>query len=135
MCVTAQMSVDLGGAEGKAVFIDTEGNFRPERIVSIARRFGLDEEETLANIIHARAYTHEQQMTLAKMVAALCVEQGPIKLLVIDSMMSLFRVDFTGRGDLAERQQKLGKHLAALTQIAEEFNIAVIYTNQAREHW
>lgn len=44
--------------------------------------------------------------------------------------MALFRTDFSGRGELAERQQKLGQMLAKLTRISEEFNVAVYITNQ-----
>ena len=44
LCVTCQMPVDQGGGEGKALFIDTEGTFRPERLVAIAERFGLNRE-------------------------------------------------------------------------------------------
>ena len=36
LCVTSQLAVDAGGAEGKALYIDTEGTFRPDRLVSIA---------------------------------------------------------------------------------------------------
>ena len=39
-------------------------------------------------------------------------------------------MEFSGRGDLSERQQKLGQHLSELTKIAEEFNIAVVVINQ-----
>lgn len=39
-------------------------------------------------------------------------------------------MEFSGRGDLSERQQKLGQHLSELTRIAEEFNIAVVVINQ-----
>ena len=49
---------------------------------------------------------------------------------VVDSVMSLFRVDFSGRGELADRQQKLNAMLSRLLKIAEEFNIAVYLTNQ-----
>ena len=35
-----------------------------------------------------------------------------------------------GRGQLADRQQKLGQFLSKLTKIAEEFNITVLITNQ-----
>jgi DNA repair protein RAD51 len=31
------------------MYIDTEGTFRPERLVSIAERFGLDSAEVLGN--------------------------------------------------------------------------------------
>ena len=44
--------------------------------------------------------------------------------------MALYRTDFAGRGELAERQQRLGQMLAKLTRIAEEFNVAVYLTNQ-----
>jgi hypothetical protein len=43
--------------------------------------------------------------------------------------MALFRVDFSGRGELAERQQKLGQMMSRLQKIAEEFNVAVFVTN------
>lgn len=42
VCVTCQLSDARGRPGGKALFIDTEGTFRPERLVEIARRFGLD---------------------------------------------------------------------------------------------
>ena len=34
-----QLPVDQGGGEGKALYIDTEGTFRPERLVKIAERY------------------------------------------------------------------------------------------------
>nr|GMC88844.1 disrupted meiotic cDNA 1 protein [Ipomoea batatas] len=49
---------------------------------------------------------------------------------IVDSVIALFRVDFTGRGELAERQQKLAQMLSRFTKIAEEFNVAVYMTNQ-----
>ena len=52
-------------------------------------------------------------------------EHGPFRVIIIDSVIALFRVEFSGRGELAERQQKLGQYLAELTRIAEEFNVAV----------
>lgn len=42
LCVTCQLPVDRGGGEGKALYIDTEGTFRPQRLVAIAERYGLD---------------------------------------------------------------------------------------------
>ncbi|KAH7698765.1 rad51 [Aphelenchoides avenae] len=39
LAVMCQMPVDMGGAEGKCLWIDTEGTFRPERLVSIAQRY------------------------------------------------------------------------------------------------
>ncbi|KAK6913993.1 DNA recombination and repair protein Rad51-like, C-terminal, partial [Dillenia turbinata] len=102
---------------------------RPDRIVPIAERFGMDAGAVLDNIIYARAYTYEHQYNLLLGLAAKMSEE-PFRLLIVDSVIALFRVDFSGRGELAERQQKLAQMLSRLTKIAEEFNVAVYLTNQ-----
>eukprot|EP01027_Heterolobosea_sp_BB2_P011104 GEZU01016193.1.p1 GENE.GEZU01016193.1~~GEZU01016193.1.p1 ORF type:complete len:350 (+),score=111.68 GEZU01016193.1:158-1207(+) len=129
LCVTAQLPRSMGGGNGKVAFIDTEGTFRPERIAPIANRFGLDPNAALENIIVARAYTHEMQMNLLLPLAAKMAEDT-FALLIVDSVTALFRVDFSGRGELSERQQKLGRYLSKLMKLAEEFNVAVFITNQ-----
>jgi hypothetical protein len=50
LCVTSQLPLSMGGAEGKAAVIDTEGSFRPERVVQIAQRFNLEPEAVLNNV-------------------------------------------------------------------------------------
>lgn len=62
LCVTSQLSFQMNGGQGKVIYLDTEGNFRPERIESIADRFSLDIEQTLDNIIICRVFSHEEQM-------------------------------------------------------------------------
>ncbi|TYG55290.1 hypothetical protein ES288_D09G260400v1 [Gossypium darwinii] len=119
----------MRGGNGKVAYIDTEGTFRPDRIIPIAERFGMDPAAVLDNIVYARAYTYEHQYNLLLGLAAkMSGEQ--FRLLIVDSVIALFRVDFTGRGELAERQQKLAQMLSRLTKIAEEFNVAVYMTNQ-----
>lgn len=44
----------MKGGNGKVVYLDTEGTFRPERIVKIAERFGVDPMAVLDNIVYAR---------------------------------------------------------------------------------
>jgi meiotic recombination protein DMC1 len=129
LCVSCQLDVNEGGAAGKAIYIDTEGCFRPEKIMEIAERFGLDSDDVLNNILHARVHNHEQQMNIIPLVAAK-MSEDTYRVLVIDSITALFRADFSGRGELAERQQKLQKHLSMLTKLADEFNVAVFITNQ-----
>ncbi|KAI9325065.1 Rad51-domain-containing protein [Zopfochytrium polystomum] len=130
LCVMAQLPGSMGGANGKAAFIDTEGTFRDDRIRAIATRFGVDGEAALENISIARAFNSEQQMDLLVDVAARMAESGDYRLLVIDSIIALFRTDYCGRGELSERQQKLNQMLARLMRISEEFNVAVFITNQ-----
>ncbi|CAN9344786.1 unnamed protein product [Alternaria alternata] len=131
MSVIAQLPKDMGGAEGKVAYIDTEGTFRPERIAQIAERFGVDPETAQDNITYARAVNSEHQMELLNKVAEFFVS-NEYRLLIIDSIMALFRVDYTGRGELNERQQKLNQFLSKLTHVAEEFNVAVLLTNQVQ---
>ncbi|XP_075689685.1 meiotic recombination protein DMC1/LIM15 homolog isoform X3 [Rhinoderma darwinii] len=129
--VTAQLSGHNGYSGGKVVFVDTENTFRPDRLRDIADRFGVDHDAMLDNVLYARAYTSEHQMELMDYVAAKFHEEaGIFKLLIIDSIMALFRVDFSGRGELAERQQKLAQMLSRLQKISEEYNVAVFITNQ-----
>ncbi|CAK4032533.1 meiotic recombination dmc1 [Lecanosticta acicola] len=131
LCVTAQLPKSSGGAEGKVVVLDTEGTFRPERIQQISERFGLDPDGVNENILIRRIWNSEEQQEelcgLAEELAG-----GEYRLLIVDSIMNLFRTDYSGRGELGERQQKLGQHLRKLVQIAEEFNIVVFMTNQVQ---
>ncbi|EIE79168.1 meiotic recombinase Dmc1 [Rhizopus delemar RA 99-880] len=125
------MSLTEAFGEYRTAYIDTEGTFRPDRIMSIADRFGVDPLVVLDNIVVARAWNSDQQMDLICELAAHFAEQkGTYRLLVIDSIISLFRCDYSGRGELADRQQKLNQMLNRLTKISEEYNMAVFMTNQ-----
>lgn len=57
-------------------------------------------EQTLENIIICRVFSHEEQMSAVKPIAALLsdLEQGPFRILIVDSIIALFRVEFAGRG-------------------------------------
>jgi meiotic recombination protein DMC1 len=127
LCVTAQFT----GGGGKVIYIDTENTFRPERIKQIAERFDKDGDEILGNIMVARAYTVDHLNTLLLHSAKqMYVEE--FSLMVVDSIMAPFRVDYSGRGELSERQQVLGRTLSKLIKIAEQFNIAVLICNQVQ---
>ncbi|KFM28254.1 Meiotic recombination protein DMC1-like protein [Auxenochlorella protothecoides] len=127
LCVTTQMGEGL--AAGRVAYFDTEGTFRPERIRPIAERFNLDGDAVLSNVLYARAYTFEQQYDLLEPLAAKMAEE-PFKLLIMDSIAANMRVDYSGRGELAERQQKLGLLMNRMRKLADEFNIAILITNQ-----
>lgn len=131
LCVTAQMPGANGYSGGKVVYLDTENTFRPDRLRPIADRFNLDQEAVLDNVIYARAYTSEQQMEYLDMIAAKFNEEPNVfKLLIVDSIIALFRVDFSGRGELADRQQHLAQLMSRLQKISEEYNVTVFITNQ-----
>ena len=130
LAVNAQLPVELGGANGKAVYIDTEGTFRPDRIKQIAVAKGLNPENVLKNIFVARAFNSDHQILLIDKVNEMVKNGEPIKVIIVDSLTAHFRAEFAGRGQLADRQQKLNKYLHNLMKIAEQCNIAVYVTNQ-----
>jgi meiotic recombination protein DMC1 len=125
MCITSQNSEN----GGLVAVLDTEGTFRPARLKPIAERFGLDPETVLENVVSARVYTSEQLPEVLTQLCALMIER-PFRLIIVDSVTALFRADFVGRGELAERQQRLGQLMSKLRKIADEFNTAVVVTNQ-----
>ncbi|MDD5502059.1 MAG: DNA repair and recombination protein RadA, partial [Candidatus Thermoplasmatota archaeon] len=129
LCINAQMPIEKGGLNGHVVFIDTENTFRPERIEQLAIGAGLDPNETLKKIHVARAFNSGHQMLLVEKAMELA-KQFPIKLIVVDSLTADFRSEYVGRGMLADRQQKLNRHMHDLLKFAERNNAAAIVTNQ-----
>ena len=129
LCITCQLPKNEGGGEGKAIYIDTEGTFRPEKLALIAERFGLDPKEAIENVFYARAYNSDHQMRLLLQVCALMCEQK-FSLLIVDSATALYRTDYNGRGELSNRQMSLAKFLRNLQKIADEHKVVVVITNQ-----
>ena len=129
LSVMVQLPEDKGGLRAKALYIDTENTFRPERIMQIAKYRGLDPNEALKNILYARALTSDHQIMIID-EARKIIEKENIGIILIDSLVSHFRAEYPGRENLAERQQKLNHHIAQLLRLADIYNIAVVVTNQ-----
>ncbi|KAL6507107.1 recombinase rad51 [Orobanche hederae] len=153
LCVTCQLPLDQGGGQGKAIYIDAEGTFRPQRLLQIAERFGLDGPEVLENVAYARAHNTDQQSRLLLQAASMMMDTSPgtsigttfhisdaichnsfrpyrFALMIVDSATALYRTDFSGRGELSARQMHLAKFLRSLQKLADEFDVAVVITNQ-----
>jgi DNA repair protein RadA len=131
LCVMAHQPAENGGLDGGVILIDTEGTFRPERIDQIARARGLDSGEILKNVHIAKAYNSSHLELLVKDLGKF-IEQFKAKLVIVDSIISLHRAEFAGRGTLADRQQKLNALLHRLVRIAEIYSIAIVITNQVQ---
>jgi DNA repair protein RadA len=130
LCVNVQLPYERGGLEGNALYIDTEGTFRPERIIQMASALDLDYSDILKNIVIGRAYNSDHQVLLAREAARIIKEKN-IKLVVVDSIIGHFRSEYVGRGTLANRQQLLNSHIHDLLRLTETFDeLAVLFTNQ-----
>ncbi|RWS17788.1 DNA repair protein RAD51 1-like protein, partial [Dinothrombium tinctorium] len=129
LAVSCQLPIDMGGGEGKCLYIDTEGTFRPERLVDISSKFGVNGANVLENVAYARAYNTDHQTQLLAQAAGMMTESR-YAVLIVDSATALYRTDYCGRGELANRQMHLARFLRMLQRLADEFGVAVVITNQ-----
>jgi DNA repair protein RadA len=136
LAVNVQLGHDRGGLDGSCILIDTENTFRPERISQIAGGLDLDPEDILRNIHVARAHNSNHQILLVEAASELSEQlkatERPVRLLIVDSLTAHFRAEYVGRGTLADRQQKLNKHLHDLMRFGTLNNAVVLVTNQVQ---
>jgi DNA repair protein RadA len=131
LSVMVQAPRGEGGLDAGAIYVDTEGTFRPERIAEIAEARGMDQEKILSRITVARAYNSAHQELIVKDLGRI-IEPNKVKLVVLDSAVAHYRAEFLGRGTLSERQQRLNRFMHQLLRTAEIYNIAVVVTNQVQ---
>lgn len=129
LAVNVQIPDEDSGLGKAVIYVDTENTFRPERIIQMAEGAGLDPESMLENIIVARAYNSDHQMLIIDQAESLIKEKN-VGVIVVDSLTSHFRADYAGRGMLADRQQKLNRHMHDLQKLSDIYNLAVVVTNQ-----
>ncbi|RCV65022.1 DNA repair protein RadA [Methanophagales archaeon] len=136
LAVNVQLPPESGGLNGSVVIIDTENTFRPERIKHMAEGASLDPDEILKNIHVARAYNSNHQILLVDKAERLAEElldtEKPVRLLIVDSATAHFRSEYVGRGTLADRQQKINKHLHDILRFGDLNNAVVMITNQVQ---
>ncbi|APE96524.1 DNA repair and recombination protein RadA [Halodesulfurarchaeum formicicum] len=162
LSVNVQLPEEHGGLAGSAIFIDSEDTFRPERIDDMVRGLpdatleatmeqreiegGPDDEAAMEELVEdildkihvAKAFNSNHQILLAEKAKEVASEaedsEWPVRLLNVDSLTAHFRAEYVGRGELADRQQKLNKHLHDLMRIGDLYNTAVLVTNQVQSN-
>jgi DNA repair protein RadA len=131
LCAIATQPVEAGGLDGGVIYIDTEGTFRPERLNQIARARALEPSHVLKNVAICKIYNSSHLELIVKDIGKY-INDFKAKLVIIDSIISLHRAEFPGRGTLADRQQRLNSILHKLIRLSEIFNIAIVITNQVQ---
>lgn len=161
LAVNVQLPEEVGGLHGRAFLIDTESSFTPTRIRSMVK--GLDDDvlksameeedevkaeidneeevEKLADIyldrIHvgeALSSNHQILLTEELPVSEYKDSDYPPRLIAVDSLIAQMRAEYTGRGNLAERQQKLSKHLRDLDEKVTHSKAVGVITNQVQSN-
>ena len=130
LCVTAAKA-ESSSHINSIIFIDTENTFRPERVHQIAEARGLDSEEIMKRVFICKINNSVQLEALIRNLGK-AIEEYKAKLVIVDSIISLHRAEYTGRETLADRQQRLNIMLHKLLRLAEIYNVAVVLTNQVQ---
>lgn len=132
ICHTLCLTVQQDGAEDntyRALYIDTENTFRPERIASIASARKIEPKVALENVIVAKAYNSSHQEVIIQ-ESPNVINLHNVRIMIVDSIVSHYRAEFLGRAFLSERQQRINRLLHILLRIAETCKIPVVITNQ-----
>jgi DNA repair protein RadA len=125
LCLTVAAQV-ASQPDGNVYWIDCEDTFRPERLAQIAKERGYNPEEVLTRIHVAKPQTTDEQFGALE---ALPKDVKP-KLLIVDGATTLFRAEYYGREQLAEKQHALRRFLHRLKTYAADNKVPTIMTNQ-----
>lgn len=144
LSVNVQLPKEQGGLEGKAVFIDTQGTFRPERLEDMAVPTPLCQTEVMENVLWQYASSMNELILLVEHCLPSLIKPHNIRLIVIDSITNLFAAEIvkihyrTPEGNLEVRgnfmlvQERFSRVLQKLQSLASAHNLAVFVTNQIK---
>jgi DNA repair protein RadA len=113
------MSPDKKGLGGNIISIDTENTFRDERIFQIAEHRGINEPDEILRKIYVCKIYNTSHLEVIIQDLGKSIEEYKAKLVIVDSIIALHRAEFTGRGTLADRQQRLNIMLHKLSRLGE----------------
>lgn len=138
LTVIATLPLQLGGIGTRVIYIDTEGTFSGERLLEIAKtRYpahfsSVDHLTQLATSVHVFSeMTCENLAKRLESLEVLLAEQS-FGLIIVDSLASPIRKEFetdSTRGR-SHRAAELSSQASMLKQLAEDYLIAVVVTNQ-----
>ncbi len=113
-------------APDKVVYIDTEGSFSLDRFTQMG-----GSESKLKTILLLDVHDWNEQHACVISLEKLC-EQDKIGLIVVDSVVALYRVEMD-QGQFQRLNKQLATQYAVLSRIARKYKIPIIVTNQVYE--
>ncbi|CAO3584973.1 unnamed protein product [Absidia cylindrospora] len=129
LSLNVQRRMDQGGFDGECIYIDTEGGLMNERFHQMAQT---DEDpevvrRKLQHIHYFRVLDHLEMLALVRQLSNVFKEYPKTKLLIIDSISYHLRLNIR---DYRTRVEMLNFISQNLVQVANQFDISVVVTNQ-----
>lgn len=126
--IAMQAAMSCAKRGQSALFVDTEGSFRPERIEEMAKARGW-EDEILPKIVYVRSDSlSEQEETVRRMPARSATSS--CRLVVVDTLTRNFSVGLPGKANLSSRQAALNVYLSEMARDAYVNGRAYVLTNR-----
>jgi len=144
--VDTAIPLALGGADGQAIYVDTEGSFMPHRCFDIAQGLcahlakiqskrssghlipSLTPQTIMSGIFVFRVFDHVEQSAILSALPRFLEDHPRVRLLIVDSIAFHFRRGFST--DFGARSRLLTHQAHQLQQMARQFNLAVVLINQ-----
>ena len=123
-----------GGVNGKCIYIDTEGSFRPESVSEIAKARGFDSDLALKNITLYQPLNSEKQELIVERDILKDLERSKdkkFKLIVVDSPITHYKTEYTGLSERPLKLQKLFRFMSNLRRICQLYEVAIVVSNHA----
>lgn len=148
LAIDVQIPECFGGVEGEAVFIDTEGSFMVDRVVTLANACiqhlhliagthmdeehqkaleGFTLENILSHIYYFRCHDYTELLAQVYLLPDFLSNHSKVQLVIIDGIALPFRHDLD---DLSLRTRLLNGLAQQMISLANDHRLAVILTNQ-----
>lgn len=112
-----------------ALFVDTEGSFRPERVEEMAKARGWDPDSILRKIVYVRCDSVPEQMETVRQMPTRGATAS-CTLAIVDTLTRNFSVQLPGKANLSSRQGALDIHLSEMARDAYRNGRAYLLTNR-----
>ncbi|MDP7141340.1 MAG: DNA repair and recombination protein RadB [Candidatus Woesearchaeota archaeon] len=122
LCILCAINTVRAGK--KVIYIDTENNFSVER----AKQIAFDHKKILEEIIFLKPASFEEQKKAFRKLNDL--KSDNIGLIIVDTIATLYRLEFSNCDNVYEINRELGKQLSYLAELTKKSNIPIIVTNQ-----
>ena len=111
---------------GKVLYVDTTGNFRPERIIELEKKkFNLDSVSLKQISVSRVTNTHEQINSLKNFDAS-------YSLILIDNVTDLFSYEYQKDESIYEKNSMFIKYMHSLSKFSLTNNVPIVMTNMVR---
>ncbi len=124
-----QCALSAASAGYSCAYVDSEGQFRPERLASICESRGIDAAKILPLVYCVRAEDTQQQGDAIGMINGNEMLRG-CRFVAVDTVTKNFTLEYSGSRSVASRQTALGAYLNRLARDTYRHDRAVILLNR-----